>query len=592
MVLLVNNFKGSSFMRMTINVVYSALRAQRMTWTCVLACVMCLCGTGCREMTVVASGFGEMITGRKEYGSMIQRSDAREEAGDGPLATEVEELSVEHECRFFISTAGLIRRADGGSAAAKRDLALYPYDHVPGLDPFRLRMLEEASAAGDPLAKRTLAMTMLPETKASGAYSSIEPANKLPVKLNSERGTSLMREAAEGGDAYAALCLAEHLEPANAEHWLGVGVTRWVEITSYDSDGDADYDATNSNLEYASQCGSKLRMLAPSRRDEFNIHFARLDSTRARVERNEERQREQWAREAERAEAARAQREQEMRELNAALRGKAAEIDAQNRQTMDNLVRQGYGGNGSTARTPSRDPEPGVNKTVIYEKDKEPKVIVHQEPSPNSTVIYEKGKEPRVETSAPSGSGGGLKPQTNTPGQKNGWDRTYFDNGRVQTEVYYVNGKKNGEFRRYDIRSLNEFRTPIHGHYFLLESGQYENDQKTGEWKQWATSAYLDKPYIEQSQWYSRGILNGTRTRWDSAYFCGGRVHKSLEEEYVDGKLSGERREYEYDCALKMEQIKRSTMYLYGKKNGPQIEYRGGVPHSTTNYIDGEKVGR
>ncbi|XVJ60659.1 MAG: hypothetical protein HEQ23_15205 [Tepidisphaera sp.] len=250
------------------------------------------------------------------------------------------------------------------------------------------------------------------------------------------------------------------------------------------------------------------------------------------------------------------------------------------------------GGAGGTTRSPSRDPEPGVNKTVIYEKDKEPKVIVHQEPPPNSTVIYEKGKEPRVETSAPSGSGGGLKPQTNTPGQKNGWDRTYFDDGRVQTEVYYVNGKKNGEFRRYDIRSLNEFRTPIHGHYFLLESGQYENDQKTGEWKQWATSAYLDKPYLEQSQWYSRGILNGTRTRWDSAYFCGGRVHKSLEEEYVDGKLSGERREYEYDCALTMEQIKRSTMYLYGKKNGPQIEYRGGVPHSTTNYIDGEKVGR
>lgn len=174
-------------------------------------------------------------------------------------------------------------------------------------------------------------------------------------------------------------------------------------------------------------------------------------------------------------------------------------------------------------------------------------------------MIYEKGKETRVEPSVPStpsDSGGGLKPQVNTPGQKNGWERTLFADGRVQTEVFYVNGKRNGEFRRYDIRSLNELRNPIHGQYFLQVSGQHENDKRTGEWKTWSTSEYLDQPYLEQTQWYSRGILNGTRTRWSTALFCG-RVYKTLEEEYVDGKLSGEQREYEYDCALKMEQIKR-----------------------------------
>jgi antitoxin component YwqK of YwqJK toxin-antitoxin module len=250
------------------------------------------------------------------------------------------------------------------------------------------------------------------------------------------------------------------------------------------------------------------------------------------------------------------------------------------------------GGAGGTTRTPSRDPEPGVGKTVIYEKGKEPRVEVHQPIPPNSTVTYEKGKEPRIETATPSGADGGLKPQPNTPGQKNGWERTFFDDGRVQSEVYYVNGKKNGEFRRYVIESLNELRNPIRNHYFLKESGQYENDQRTGEWKQWATSEYLDRPYLEQTQWYGRGRLNGTRTRWASAAFCGGRVYKSLEEEYVDGELSGEKREYTYDCKLKIEQIERSTMYRFGKKNGPQIEYRNGVPYSTTNYIDGETVGK
>lgn len=133
---------------------------------------------------------------------------------------------------------------------------------------------------------------------------------------------------------------------------------------------DTRFSASRSWLDSARAWQSKEKE-HETRRRELAREMRELDREYAAEQR--QREQEQAIRAAADAEEQR-QQWQAFKDQYAPGGGIQGELNRQNERLL--------GGAGGTTRTPSRDPEPGGNKTVIYEEGKEPKVIVHQEPPP------------------------------------------------------------------------------------------------------------------------------------------------------------------------------------------------------------------
>ncbi|MED5463282.1 MAG: hypothetical protein VX699_01405 [Myxococcota bacterium] len=122
----------------------------------------------------------------------------------------------------------------------------------------------------------------------------------------------------------------------------------------------------------------------------------------------------------------------------------------------------------------------------------------------------------------PSGTviAGNKPPQGNrqmcvTPDQvREGPWRFYFPNGYLQREGYYVQGRKSGTFKTWNIQGIK------------TSEGMYKRDRKFGVWKEWNRDGVLlnETPYVASD-------IHGYR------YFFYENGNKSAEFYYIRGSL-------------------------------------------------------
>lgn len=93
---------------------------------------------------------------------------------------------------------------------------------------------------------------------------------------------------------------------------------------------------------------------------------------------------------------------------------------------------------------------------------------------------------------------------------------SYYPNGRKMSEGLYLNEKREGEWKFYNLDTL------------LISEEYYENGQPTGKWKNY----YQNGALLEEIT-YKNGIKDGP---WKQYYFDG---PVKLSAKYINGKLEG-----------------------------------------------------
>ena len=131
---------------------------------------------------------------------------------------------------------------------------------------------------------------------------------------------------------------------------------------------------------------------------------------------------------------------------------------------------------------------------------------------------------------------------------KDGLCETYYENGQLEEEGNYKNGKKDGLWKEYyengQLSSEEEFkddkRDGLRKSYYengqLEEEGNYKNGKKDGLWKE-----YYENGQLSSEEEFEDDKRDGL---WKSYYENG---QLQFEVYYKDGKKNGLFKEYSYD---------------------------------------------
>lgn len=194
-------------------------------------------------------------------------------------------------------------------------------------------------------------------------------------------------------------------------------------------------------------------------------------------------------------------------------------------------------------------------------------------------------------------------------GLKQGKWQKKFPKGQVRYEGQFRDDKPVGLFTYYfeeggksaEIQHLSEGAGSIakffHRNGVVMSEGQYENQEKTGEWK-----FYDDKGILSSVDYYKNGVQHGKST----VYYLNGQP--SAEYNYNNGKRDGPFKEYYADGTLKNEgtykagefegtytsyyedgKIKMQGQYVNAMKDGRWVYYApDGSIMAQEVYVDGE----
>lgn len=171
--------------------------------------------------------------------------------------------------------------------------------------------------------------------------------------------------------------------------------------------------------------------------------------------------------------------------------------------------------------------------------------------------------------------------------------KTFYDNGQIEYETPYINGKKEGVEKHYRKNGCLLYETP------------YRNDQAEGIQKMYFCYDSVKPSLIKETP-----IKNGKVEGIVKAYHTNGRL--SRETPYRNGEREGvEKRYYSYDGSIQKETPYRNGVregmekwyfgdgtvfeeipYRNGKREGVRKEYdRNGKLIGKTFYKNGEVVG-
>ena len=121
----------------------------------------------------------------------------------------------------------------------------------------------------------------------------------------------------------------------------------------------------------------------------------------------------------------------------------------------------------------------------------------------------------------------------------NGFVKEYYSNGRLLFKGDYLNGKRNGKGKEYDLGAL-------------IFEGEYKNGLK------WNGKGYDNNNNIVYELKNGKGYVK--------EYDCSGKIY--FEGEYLNGKRNGKGKQYDWVGQLQFE-----GEYLNGLKNGKGKEY-------------------
>lgn len=220
-------------------------------------------------------------------------------------------------------------------------------------------------------------------------------------------------------------------------------------------------------------------------------------------------------------------------------------------------------------------------------------------------------------------------------GWRQGIWRGYYPNGKPQWEGYFVDDKRQGIFKEFDVngnlKDLEKFdqdqvqadapevqllsiKNTYHGNGKVASIGSYSKDgKKEGLFRQFDDSGkpstaaiYKDDRKLSEGSVSEAGLLTG---RWTEYYGTG---EKRADGEYKDGKKDGPWTFYHRSGAVEQKgnyvnglpqgewvwffeggARHREEQYRKGKEDGPSVEYDStGAVITQGEYIDGLKDGK
>jgi antitoxin component YwqK of YwqJK toxin-antitoxin module len=157
----------------------------------------------------------------------------------------------------------------------------------------------------------------------------------------------------------------------------------------------------------------------------------------------------------------------------------------------------------------------------------------------------------------------------------NGLREIYHYDGEKE-EVYYKNGYKNGNYRRY---FLNKYKQNEKQNIRI--SGRYKNDLQDGLFKIYERDG--EKKYLKKSVNYKNDLLHGMEIKY---FPLTDQIQES--SNYHNGKLSGLR---ELFCQPDPHHLFSTENYINGKYEGEVCEYLDGSLSSKCDYKNGLRDG-
>ena len=185
--------------------------------------------------------------------------------------------------------------------------------------------------------------------------------------------------------------------------------------------------------------------------------------------------------------------------------------------------------------------------------------------------------------------------QTDSKGQKQGTWRKYYENGKLEFEGNFLDGKPTGVFRFYydngakkalidhNIATGRSLANFFHPNGQLMSGGIYRNQLKDSTW-----ITFTENGLVSEISNYLKNELHGPRNTY---YISGleGATNRIpfVKSNYKNGKLDGEYIEYFMDGKKKV-----YSFYIDGNLNGISMEYyRNGNKSSMIRYKLGIKHG-
>jgi antitoxin component YwqK of YwqJK toxin-antitoxin module len=172
---------------------------------------------------------------------------------------------------------------------------------------------------------------------------------------------------------------------------------------------------------------------------------------------------------------------------------------------------------------------------------------------------------------------------------RQGYWKTYYDNGSIKYEGYFKDNKPVGEFKRYFenkvIKSIMVFEDDGETAYTnifyengkLAAEGIYINQEKDGVWKYYS---YYDE-FLSIEEVYSMGIKNGKSTK----FYKSGQISETLN--WTEGHKNGEWIQYFTNGKYKI-----IGSYKDGKLHGKFVVYYDtGIPNVVGTYYENLRDG-
>lgn len=149
----------------------------------------------------------------------------------------------------------------------------------------------------------------------------------------------------------------------------------------------------------------------------------------------------------------------------------------------------------------------------------------------------------------------------------------YWENGKQKSIINYTDDKKNGACSYFSEDG------------YLKEQGQYVNDEKEGEWKEYKFKKNYHKLYLVGEGSYKNSKKTGL---WKYHYFK--RITTGM---YVDGKKEGYWKSYVPHDDGSEPRIYSEENYINGQKDGKCIYYNIAIYSKIIKFYDkGKKIGK
>jgi antitoxin component YwqK of YwqJK toxin-antitoxin module len=129
-------------------------------------------------------------------------------------------------------------------------------------------------------------------------------------------------------------------------------------------------------------------------------------------------------------------------------------------------------------------------------------------------------------------------------------ERKYYLTGELKSEVFVINGKKEGEYKEYSRKGK------------IIKKQFYTDDTLNGESIEYYSEENDYIPLILSKPGIAREYYGMTKK------FCIDDQNLKVSQTYIDGNLNGEYKSYHYNG-----KIDKSIMYIDGKKNGEFKRY-------------------